>query len=161
MPRFVFFNCFPILDPQALHLQSYDFSWGYGGLRYRDFELFFKRYFGNHDFDFNVQYCNVNKKKNKKILPGIAVPFIWPLLSNVGQYVEDIRLNGKWIHNFRRLLYDEISRTSNNLAFWWLYRSTCDLTFTREGWGWFLVYTDAWYKKIREMDTTLSKRDRS
>ena len=25
MPRFVLFNCFPILDLQALHLQSYDF----------------------------------------------------------------------------------------------------------------------------------------
>ena len=36
-----------------------------------------------------------NGIRYKKILPGIEVPFIWPLLSNVGQYVEDIRLNGK------------------------------------------------------------------
>ena len=60
--------------------------------------------------------------KRKRILHRITVLFIWPLLSNVGQYFEDFRLNGKWIHNFWQLLYDEIGRTSNDLAFRSLYR---------------------------------------
>ena len=33
--------------------------------------------------------------KKLKILDGIAVLFIWPLLSNVGQFLEDFRLNRK------------------------------------------------------------------
>ena len=79
----------------------------------------------------------------------------------MGQYLKDLRLNGKWIHNFWQLLYDEIDRTSNDLAFRSLYRSIQDLLiFSHEGWGWFLVYT-CLTKKTREMDTTWSKRHRS
>ena len=36
-----------------------------------------------------------NGIREKKVHHGIAVLFIWPLLSNVGQYLEDFRLNGK------------------------------------------------------------------
>ena len=36
-----------------------------------------------------------NGIRRKKILHSIAVLFIWPLLSNVGQYLEEFRLNGK------------------------------------------------------------------
>ena len=80
----------------------------------------------------------------------------WALLSR-SISVEDFRLNGNWIHNFWHLHYDEICRTSNDLAFRSLYRSIRDLlTFSREGWGWFLAYTCT-----HEVDTTLSKRHRS
>ena len=60
-------------------------------------QLFFQLYFGN--FDFNVRYCGiiqpcgirffillVNGIRLKKILQGIAVPFIFAPLSNAGQY---------------------------------------------------------------------------
>ena len=127
---------------------------GHGGLRYCGIELFFKRYFGN--FDFNVRYYGIiqscgmrfftafwltvlGKRKSFTVLRYCS--FGLSYMSNVGQYLEEFRLNGKWIHNLWQLLYDKIGRTSNDLAFRWLYRSIWDLlTVFREGWGWFLVY---------------------
>ena len=66
---------------------------------------FFKLYCGN--FDFNVRCWGIIQPCGmqffillaKTILHSIAVPFIWPLLSHVGQYLEDFRHNGKWLHN--------------------------------------------------------------
>ena len=78
------------------------YEWGHGGLRYCGIELFFKPYFGN--FDFNVWYCGIIQPCGVRFFillangiryHGIAILFIWPLLSNVGQYLEDFRPNGK------------------------------------------------------------------
>ena len=75
---------------------------GHGGLQYCSIELFFKPYFGN--FDFNVRYCSIIQLCGTRFFillangiryHGIAILFIWNLLSNVGQYLEDFRLNGK------------------------------------------------------------------
>ena len=87
-----------------------------GGLRYCGIGLFFKRYFGN--FNFNVRYygitdpCGVrffilsaNGIRYKKILHGTAARFICALLS-------------------LQLIYDEIGRASNVQVF---YRCTDQL----------------------------------
>ena len=120
-------------------------TWGFTVLRY--WAIFFQRYFGN--LDYNGRYCGIIQRRGmrfftlvangirwKKIVHGIAVLFIWPLLSMVGQYLKEFRLNGKWIHNFWQLLYDEIGRTSNDLAFRSMYRSVQDLLtfFSRRLW---------------------------
>ena len=68
-------------------------------MRVYGIEPFFKRYFGN--FDFRVRYCGIiqprsvrffillaNGIREEKNLHGIAVLFIWPLLTNVGQHLE-------------------------------------------------------------------------
>ena len=62
-------------------------------------------FFSSGNFDFNVRYCGIiqpcgmrffillaNGIRQKKILHGIAVLLIWPLLSNAGQYLEDLTL---------------------------------------------------------------------
>ena len=75
---------------------------GFTVLRYW---AFFKLYCGN--FDFNVRCWGIIQPCGmqffillaKKILHSIAVPFIWPLLSHVGQHLADFRHNGKWLHN--------------------------------------------------------------
>ena len=101
-----------------------------------------------------------SSRVKEAVLHGIAVPVIWPLMSNVGQYLEDFRLNSQWIHNFGQLLYDqEIGATSNDLAFRSLYRSIRDLlTFSCEGWlevhCWCIHARDKKKnKKTSEMDT--------
>ena len=45
----------------------------------------------------------------------IAVLFICTLLSNAGQYFQDFRLNGKWLQNLWRLIYDEIGKASKTI----------------------------------------------
>ena len=63
-------------------------------------------------------------------------------VSTVFQYLEDFRLNGKWVHNFWQLNLP-MMKFVGHLMTWLSFRSLywSILTFFREGWGWFLVYT--------------------
>ena len=130
-----------LTKPRRRHCQQLRGTWG---LRYY-IEVLSVFFFSSVISVILILMCGIavsSSRVKEAVLHGIAVPVIWPLMSNVGQYLEDFRLNSQWIHNFGQLLYDqEIGGTSNHLAFRSLYRSIRDLlTFSREGW----LEVDCW-----------------
>ena len=85
------------------------------------------------------------------------------LLSSAGQYLEDFRLNGKWLHNFWQLIYSTMKLVGHPMTRLFDHCTDQFDVFLR-----FLAMTEvdfwclhSWDKITCEMDTTLSKRDPS
>ena len=64
--------------------------------------------------------------------------------------------NGTWLHNFWQIIYDEIGRASFSIVVPINLRSSH--VFSQ--WLRFISGLNTWDKQTREIDTTLSKRDR-